>query len=119
MKTELTIDEGNLLELRGIKIASKWVETRDAVGVYDAPIFSLSDLIEMLPKAIKDDWDIEYKLDIYTRPHRKDCWVVQYIYSPKSIRYKETAEELIDALFELVLNLHNDGLLKQTNNANK
>lgn len=69
------------------------------------PIFTLADLLSLLPKSIEYGGYAEAKLNIYTRPHRRECWVAKYIVSAKTIPYDGAGEELIDALYELLWKL--------------
>lgn len=71
----------------------------------DNPIFTLADLIGILPKSIEQNGYAEAKLNIYTRPHRRECWVVKYIVSAKTILYDGAGYELIDALYEVLYKL--------------
>lgn len=70
-----------------------------------APIFTLADLLSLLPKSIEYNGYAEAKLNIYTRPHRRECWVAKYIVSAKTIPYEGAGEELIDALYEVLCKL--------------
>ena len=102
MKTELTIEQGSFLENRGIKSASKWVEAKDAVGSYKAPIFTLADILELLPKEIKRNGYGSYTLNIVADNH---YWDVEYRYwrgDDDTLALFESTE-LIDALYELLL----------------
>ena len=71
----------------------------------DNPIFTLSDLIGILPISIEHGGYAEAKLNIYTRPHRRECWVAKYIVSAKTILYDGAGYELIDALYEVLYKL--------------
>lgn len=72
------------------------------------PIFTLADLLSILPKSIEYNGYAEAKLNIYTRPHRRECWVAKYIVSAKTIPYDGAGEELIDALYEVLWKLLNN-----------
>ena len=69
------------------------------------PLFTLTDLLSLLPKSIEYNGYAEAKLNIYTRPHRRECWVAKYIVSAKTIPYDGAGEELIDALNEVLCKL--------------
>lgn len=71
----------------------------------DNPIFTLTDILDILPKSIEHDGYAEAKLNIYTRPHRRECWVAKYIVSAKTILYDGAGYELIDALYEVLYKL--------------
>lgn len=71
----------------------------------ETPIFTLTDLIGILPKSIEHGGYAEAKLNIYTRPHRRECWVAKYIVSAKTIPYDGAGDELIDALYEVLYKL--------------
>lgn len=71
----------------------------------DTSIFTLADLVSLLPKSIEYNGYAEAKLNIYTRPHRRECWVAKYIVSAKTIPYDGAGEELIDALYEVLCKL--------------
>ena len=68
-------------------------------------IFTLADLLSLLPKSIEYGGYAEAKLNIYSRPHRRECWVAKYIVSAKTIPYDGAGEELIDALYEVLCKL--------------
>lgn len=69
------------------------------------PIFTLADLLSLLPKSIEYGGYAEAKLNIYTRPHRRECWVAKYVVSAKTIPYGGAGEELINALYEVLCKL--------------
>lgn len=73
--------------------------------VPETPIFTLADLVSLLPKSIEHGGYAEAKLNIYTRPHRRECWVAKYIVSAKTIPYDGAGDELIDALYEVLYKL--------------
>ena len=114
MKTRLTAEESaKLIELgvspeRASMRESSVAYGNGARGIMKAPetpIFTLCDLIGILPKSIEHNGYAEAKLNIYTRPHRRECWVVKYIVSAKTIPYDGAGDELIDALYEVLYKL--------------
>ncbi len=116
MKTQLTVEQSaKLIELgvspeRASKIKVEVEESsRGCPNIYCSevkrPIFTLSDLIGILPKSIEHGGYAEAKLNIYTRPHRRECWVAKYIVSAKTILYDGAGDELIDALYEVLYKL--------------
>lgn len=105
MKTRLTIEQSATLIRKGVpNNRANDIETLND-GFRCAPIFTLVDLLSLLPKSIEYGGFAEAKLNIYTRPHRRECWVAKYIVSAKTIPYDGAGEELIDALFEVLFNL--------------
>lgn len=106
MKTILTIQESAELIKRGVSINKASVKCPiDAPyrtsGIYIASVFTLADLLSLLPKVIWYGGRVPFTLDIYAD---EDGWQMTYT-SPHS-RNKEGwnyAEELIDALFTLLL----------------
>ncbi|WP_290437777.1 hypothetical protein [Muribaculum intestinale] len=116
MKTQLTAEQSAKLIELGVspEMASEIkveVEepSRGCPNIYCSevkrPIFTLSDLVSLLPKSIEHNGYAEAKLNIYTRPHRRECWVVKYIVSAKTIPYDGAGVELIDALYEVLYKL--------------
>lgn len=112
MKKLLSAEQSATLIAKGIS-AYKASEIK---GYYDevsrwthrgAPTFTLTDLLSLLPKSIEYNGYAEAKLNIYTRPHRRECWVAKYIVSAKTIPYDGAGEELIDALYEVLWKLLN------------
>lgn len=114
MKTTLTIEQSAELIKRGVpnNRASDFeaVSSTSPRGIggqvmMARPIFTLADLLSLLPKSIEHGGYAEAKLNIYTRPHRRECWVAKYIVSAKTIPYDGAGEELIDALYEVLYKL--------------
>lgn len=105
MKTTLTIEQSAELIKRGVSADKASRRTPD---YHDTPIFTLTDLLSLLPKSIEYGGYAEAKLNIYTRPHRRECWVAKYIVSAKTIPYDGAGEELIDALYEVLWKLLNN-----------
>lgn len=110
MKNLLTPEQSAELIRKGIpnNRASDWEELNDPVSQWTGrgvPIFTLADLLSLLPKSIEYHGYAEAKLNIYTRPHRRECWVAKYIVSAKTIPYDGVGEELIDALYEVLWKL--------------
>ena len=130
MKTQLTAEESaKLIELgvsperasetcidfngRYAYVHGEEAQTvRDCVNGHfyaeECRIFTLSDIIDILPKSIEHNGYAEAKLNIYTRPHRRECWVVKYIVSAKTILYDGAGYELIDALYKVLHKLLDD-----------
>ena len=115
MKTLLTAEESAKLielgvsperasertfDLRDVNNLGKPLERRELL-----PVFTLADILDILPKSIEHNGYAEAKLNIYTRPHRRKCWVVKYIVSAKTIPYDGAGYELIDALYEVLYKL--------------
>ena len=112
MKTTLTPEQSAALIAKGISAdkASEIKEYDDEVSQWThrgVTIFTLADLLSLLPKSIEHNGYAEAKLNIYTRPHRRECWVAKYIVSAKTIPYDGAGEELIDALYEVLWKLLN------------
>ena len=114
MKTQLTAEESaKLIELgvspeRASERESSVAYGNGARGIMKAPetpIFTLTDILDILPKSIEHGGYAEAKLNIYTRPHRRECWVAKYIVSAKTIPYDGAGDELIDALYEVLYKL--------------
>lgn len=114
MKTQLTAEESAKLIELGVS-PERASESKSSVAygngvrgimkVPETPIFTLSDLVSLLPKSIEHGGYAEAKLNIYTRPHRRECWVAKYIVSAKTIPYDGAGDELIDALYEVLYKL--------------
>lgn len=111
MKTTLTPEQSATLIAKGISAdkASEIKEYDDEVSQWThrgAPIFTLVDLLDILPKEIERDM-IDCGLDIYYSPIGSYFWRASYLaYSYSKISYvavEKYAEELIDALYELLL----------------
>lgn len=114
MKITLTIEQSAELIKRGVSAnkASQGVsclslgdDIRGLITTRTRPVFTLADMLSFLPKSIEYNGYAEAKLNIYTRPHRRECWVAKYIVSAKTIPYDGAGEELIDALYEVLLKL--------------
>ncbi len=110
MKHYLT--RAQMRELAEIGIDTRQLATHECTenGI---TYFSLSigDLIEMLPQRMKGTrTGTSYGLDIYARADNK-MWLVGYGYShgysPSPTRY--SSKELINALFDLVVQLKKEG----------
>lgn len=109
MKTTLTIEQSAELIKRGVsaEMATRvpLCATSPDEPRWSEPIFTIADLLSLLPKSIEYNGYAEAKLNIYTRPHRRECWVAKYIVSAKTIPYDGAGEELIDALYEVLWKL--------------
>lgn len=117
MKTTLTIEQSSELIRKGgpTNRASDFeaVSSTNPRGIggqvmVARPIFTLADILSLLPRSIEYDGYAEAKLNIYTRPHWRKCWVAKYIVSAKTIPYDGAGEELIDALYEVLWKLLNN-----------
>lgn len=114
LKTQLTAEESAKLIELGVS-PERASESKSSVAygngvrgimkVPETPIFTLADLVSLLPKSIEHGGYAEAKLNIYTRPHRRECWVAKYIVSAKTIPYDGAGDELIDALYEVLYKL--------------
>lgn len=112
MKTQLTAEESAKLIELGVSLERASERIPDYTDINNTgrplerrellPIFTLADILDMLPKSIEHGDYAEAKLNIYTRPHRRECWVVKYIVSAKTIPYDGAGYELIDALYKVL-----------------
>lgn len=103
MKTELTTEQSqHLLEL-GVprERMTKLVEHRGLIPIVERT-FSLTDLLEILPKEIDNRRDLQIGWHSLA-----DKWFVGYEYCQSY-----HAEELIDALYELLCWVIKNGFLK-------
>ena len=74
------------------------------VGIRKA--YSIGELIEMLPRVVEDE-DSEYAtISIY---HDTISWVIDY-QSPERCFYSTSNIELVDALYEMIVKLKEDGI---------
>lgn len=109
MKQNLTIKQSAELIKRGVSperaTRVPLCATSPDEPRWSEPIFTIADLLSLLPKSIEYNGYAEAKLNIYTRPHRRECWVAKYIVSAKTISYDGAGEELIDALYEVLWKL--------------
>lgn len=118
MKTQLTAEQSANLISKGVSKdrASEIEEYNDPVSQWThrgQPIYTLTDLLEILPKEIVVDACL-CGLSIWQ--HRARYWITSYIqYSGREIAMQpiaKTAEELIDALYELALWLADEDVKK-------
>lgn len=110
MKTELTTKQSQHLIELGVpkeKASDKWYFA--AVDCY-YPIFNLTDLLEILPKELEED-EITYR---FRMEDYFGGWLVGHYNKgiPYYLDKVFTAEELIDALYELVIWCIENGHLK-------
>lgn len=109
MKQMLSVEQSAELIKRGVSPERATRVPLCAISTdeprWSEPIFTLADLLSLLPKSIEYGGYAEAKLNIYTRPHRRECWVAKYIVSAKTIPYDGAGEELIDALYEVLWKL--------------
>lgn len=109
MKTTLTPEQSATLRAKGVSADKASEKKREYTSLGTpigyTPIFTLTDMLSLLPKSIEHNGYAEAKLNIYTRPHRRECWVAKYIVSAKTIPYDGAGEELIDALYEVLWKL--------------
>ncbi len=102
--SEIYIDAGEHGKFSIPKATSMMLECAHEAKII-SPIFNIGDLLALLPKSIEHGGYAEAKLNIYTRPHRRECWVAKYIVSAKTIPYDGAGDELIDALYEVLYKL--------------
>lgn len=102
MKTTLTIQESAELIKRGVSADKASRRTPD---YHDIPIFTLADLLSLLPKKITFGHRTNCRLKIQPIISSKDCisevWQACYLHT--SLKANAEAPELIDALYELLL----------------
>ena len=110
MKTALNPEQSATLIAKGISAdkASEIKEYDDEVSQWThrgTPIFTLADILGLLPKEIERD-TINCGLDIYYSPIGSYFWRASYLtYSYSEIQYvavEKNEEELIDALYSLL-----------------
>lgn len=112
MKTELTIEESAKLVELGVdpKMASKCNSTmkvcssgRGIIRVPETmPIFTLSDLLSILPNSVSPKADVYTLQMVYDNYRHK--WVVEYRTMGLGIRkHSEAEKELIDSLYQLLI----------------
>jgi hypothetical protein len=69
-------------------------------------VYSIGELIEMLPRVVEDE-DSEYAtISIY---HDTISWVIDY-QSPERCFYAISNIELVDALYEMIVKLKEEGI---------
>lgn len=106
MKITLTIEQSAELIKRGISI-DKASECEDG-DFRDIPVFALTDLLSLLPKHIRIEHR-HYYLRINTfvlTDEENPMWIARYITSNSAITLHERwSEELIDALYKLIISL--------------
>lgn len=110
METTLTPEQSATLIAKGISAdkASEIKEYDDAVSQWThrgAPIFTLADLLELLPKKINEGnyyLDLSYGFGDWTASYIlwNDCDEGTYI---RDTQGEKTEKELVDALYELLL----------------
>lgn len=109
MKNLLTIEQSATLRAKGVsadKASEKKPEYTD-LGTFigNDPIFTLADLLSLLPKVLhKDGFAYHYVLTIYWDEDIK-AWRAMYDAIGDNIAGDCAAPELIDALFALVCSL--------------
>lgn len=72
--------------------------------------FSIGELIEMLPKKIESDMDDEF-CDEYSYLIIEEGWDVSYRNGLYNVDKYSRSEELIDALYEMVVKLKEEGVI--------
>ena len=72
--------------------------------------FSIGELIEMLPKKIESDMDDEF-CDEYSYLIIEEGWDVRYRNGLYNVDKYSRSEELIDALYEMVVKLKEEGVI--------
>lgn len=100
MKTMLSVEQSAELIKRGV---SKYKASRRTPDYHDTPIFTLADLLSLLPKHIpfaNAEWYLNIQWDISWGK-----WYAQYLdfdHDDEVVK-EEEAPELIDALYLLTL----------------
>lgn len=106
MKTTLTIEQSSELIKRGISI-DKASECEDG-DFRDIPVFTLADLLSLLPKHIRIEHRHYYlRMNTFVLTDEENpMWIARYITSNSAITLHEMwSEELIDALYKLIISL--------------
>lgn len=112
MKTALSIEQSAELIKRGVNVNKASVKCPiDAPyrtsGIYVASVFTVADLLSLLPKHIpfaNVEWYLNIQWDIVDNK-----WYVQYLdfdHDDEVVK-EEEAPELIDALYQLILGVIN------------
>ena len=110
MKDRLTKEESaHLISLRVPK--EKATGNYSEIEMFDYPIFTLTDLLEILPKAVhKDDLAYDYNLELLWQEDMKG-WLTTYdAIGDNAGSIFEI--ELIDALYRLLCQIIENGYLK-------
>ena len=109
MKTELTKEQSR--HLIDLGVPEKMATRNDyEIEMFDYPVFTLTDLLKILPKEIKTEDNIYWQTILWTgtsyfvgyRNHNTDRWLYQVCLK----------DELIDALYELTVWCIENGHLK-------
>lgn len=115
MKTTLTLQESAALIAKGISAgkASEIKEYDDEVSQWThrgAPIFTLADLLSLLPKHIRIEHHHYYlRMNTFVLTDEANpMWIARYITNTAITLHERWAEELIDALYKLLISLHNN-----------
>lgn len=98
MKTELTLEQSNYLITLGVSTEEVRTFTTSDGEIYNSPIFTLTDLLQLLPDHVYCN-DCHHWLEIN---HFKDGWNVSY-YAFEDRVGEMWNVELIDALYELLI----------------
>lgn len=112
MKTTLTIEQSAELIKRGVSAdkASRLKPRYTKSGYCDDPyrIFTLADLLSLLPKHIRIEHRHYYlRMNTFVLINEENpMWIARYITSNSAITLHERwSEELIDALYKLIISL--------------
>lgn len=120
MKTILTIKQSAELIKRGVSAGNasekervyKPITDQNGVAhniyVSDAPIFTLTDLLSLLPKHIRIEHRHYYlRMNTFVLTDEENpMWIARYITSNSAITLHERwSEELIDTLYKLIISL--------------
>lgn len=118
MKTTLTVEESQRLIELGVdpKMAREWeiVDTTDEndpnsfLDYEEYPIFSLTNLLSILPKEIEDSNLDIISTQVDIKNHKKvSGWIATYIDSHNDLAFGDESvfqsPELIDALYQLLI----------------
>lgn len=114
MKQTLSVEQSATLIAKGIsadKASEKKREYTD-LGTFigDTPIFTLADLLSLLPKHIRIEHHHYYlRMNTFVLTDEANpMWIARYITNTAITLHERWAEELIDALYKLLISLHNN-----------
>lgn len=113
MKNCLSVEQSAELIKRGVSIDKASVKCPiDAPyrtsGIYIASVFTLADLLSLLPKHIRIEHRHYYlRMNTFVLTDEENpMWIARYITSNSAITLHERwSEELIDALYKLIISL--------------
>lgn len=108
MKTTLTIEQSAELIKRGISerraTSSVWSPSENA---YIHPIFTVGDLLSLLPKHIRIEHHHYYlRMNTFVLTDEANpMWIARYITNNAITLRERWSEELIDVLYKLIISL--------------